>query len=231
MNKRQEQLLKSIIQEHVRSANPVGSKLLAEKYRLDVSPATVRNDMAQLEKEGLIYQPHTSAGRVPTEEGYRYYIKKYLTGEIKIAPKDKQFFDKVMDHFKKQNNVMVFKGLTRALAELSGLAALLAFGKNHVYYTGLANLFRQPEFMAMDLIYNVSDVVDHLDEVIGDIFDEINEVEIKVGEESYFDERCANILTKVNGTVLGLLGPMRMDYKRNLSLVNYSAQLLVNYNK
>ncbi len=231
MNQRQEKLLKNIIQEYIQSAIPVGSKLLAEKYKLQVSPATIRNDMAKLEKEGLIYQPHTSAGRVPTEMAYRYYINKYISADdIKISAKDKDFFSKVLSHFKRQTDELALKAITRTLAELSGLTALLAFEQHHIYYTGLSNLFRQPEFASAELIYNISEVIDHLDEVMDSVFGEIDEVEIKIGRESYFDTRCANILTKVNGMVLGLLGPMRMDYKRNLALVNYSAALLAKYN-
>ncbi len=88
MDNRKSRLLNSIIEEYIDSAEPVGSGLIVEKYNLNVSPATVRNEMMELEKEGFIYQPHTSAGRVPTEAGYKFYVgnskkKKDLNSAVK----------------------------------------------------------------------------------------------------------------------------------------------------
>lgn len=67
-------VLRAIVQDYADTYEPVGSKTLAERHNLGVSPATIRNDMAQLEEEGLIHQPHTSAGRVPTDKGYRAFV-------------------------------------------------------------------------------------------------------------------------------------------------------------
>ena len=71
---RQAQLLGYIVKEHIRTAAPVASRLLVDYYNLDVSPATVRNEMARLEELGYLSQPHTSAGRAPTESGFRYFV-------------------------------------------------------------------------------------------------------------------------------------------------------------
>lgn len=73
-NERREAVLRAIVEDYVATREPVGSKHLAEDHNLGVSPATVRNDMSALEEEGLIHQPHTSAGRVPTDKGYRYFV-------------------------------------------------------------------------------------------------------------------------------------------------------------
>src|SRR4030043_1192300 len=86
MNERQKKLLNLIINEHINPAEPVGSGILVEKTGLEVSPATVRNEMADLEKEGFIYQPHTSAGRVPTEKGYQFFVDNFVEKrEIKAS--------------------------------------------------------------------------------------------------------------------------------------------------
>ncbi|MFP4343355.1 MAG: heat-inducible transcriptional repressor HrcA [Anaerolineales bacterium] len=82
---RQEILLGLIVHEHVRTATPVASRTLVEQYNLDVSSATVRNEMARLEELGYLWQPHTSAGRVPTEEGYRYFVEQ-LMEEQALSP-------------------------------------------------------------------------------------------------------------------------------------------------
>src|SRR5690606_2537785 len=73
---RQIDVLRAIVQDYVRSREPVGSRNLVERYNLGVSPATIRNDMATLEEEGYIAQPHTSAGRIPTDKGYRAFVDR-----------------------------------------------------------------------------------------------------------------------------------------------------------
>jgi len=78
---RRQQLLQLIVDEYVTTAQPVGSSAIVDKYRLPFSPATVRNEMARLEEEGYISQPHTSAGRVPTDRGYRYYVETLMREE------------------------------------------------------------------------------------------------------------------------------------------------------
>src|SRR4051812_43842708 len=72
-------VLRAIVEDYVSTEEPVGSKALVERHGLGVSPATVRNDMAALEDEGYIMQPHTSAGRVPTDKGYRLFVDRLTT--------------------------------------------------------------------------------------------------------------------------------------------------------
>ncbi|MDQ4095349.1 MAG: heat-inducible transcriptional repressor HrcA [Actinomycetota bacterium] len=78
LDERKGSILRALISHYVRSGEPVGSKTLVEKFRLGVSPATVRNEMAALEDAGFIYQPHTSAGRIPTDAGYRYFVDSWV---------------------------------------------------------------------------------------------------------------------------------------------------------
>ncbi len=89
------QILRAVVSHHVRSGEPVGSKTLVEKFSLGVSPATVRNELAALEEAGLIYQPHTSAGRVPTDAGYRYFVDRW-SAHVKLPQREsrrvQQFF-------------------------------------------------------------------------------------------------------------------------------------------
>ena len=78
LTSRQKKILSLIIHEHIRSAEPVGSQLLVDRYRLDFSPATIRNEMADLEELGFLVQPHTSSGRIPTQQAYRYYVDEIM---------------------------------------------------------------------------------------------------------------------------------------------------------
>jgi heat-inducible transcriptional repressor len=83
LDDRKSAILRAIVSHYVRSGEPVGSKTLVDSYKLNVSPATVRNEMAALEEAGFIYQPHTSAGRVPTDTGYRFFVDAW-GGNVKL---------------------------------------------------------------------------------------------------------------------------------------------------
>lgn len=74
MNERKKKILQAIVQDYVTTAEPVGSRTIAKKFDLGISPATIRNEMSDMEELGLIEQPHTSAGRIPSDAGYRYYV-------------------------------------------------------------------------------------------------------------------------------------------------------------
>src|SRR3989338_11285598 len=94
MNKRQELILKTIIKEYIKTALPIGSEGLVDKYNLDISAATVRNEMAELEEAGFIAQPHTSAGRIPTEKAYNFYLENL--GEKKLNDVEKKSLEQAL---------------------------------------------------------------------------------------------------------------------------------------
>ena len=87
LNPRKAAILQAVVSHYVRSGEPVGSKTIVERFELGVSPATVRNEMAALEDAGLIYQPHTSAGRIPTDVGYRYFVDAWAR-DVKLPADD-----------------------------------------------------------------------------------------------------------------------------------------------
>ena len=89
LDERKATILRAIVSHYVSAGEPAGSKTLVEHYGLGVSPATVRNEMSALEAAGYIYQPHTSAGRVPTDAGYRYFVNAFAAG-AKLSPPDKR---------------------------------------------------------------------------------------------------------------------------------------------
>ncbi len=225
MNQRQAKLLKDIVENHIEQAQPVGSKLLAGRFQL--SSATIRNEMAELEKEGFIYQPHTSAGRVPTEKGYKYYLENFLDTD-KVLPKRISDF---LDRFRGEaEGELLVKRLAKALAKISKNAVIVGFGPWDVYYTGLSNLFAQPEFSEVDLVREFSQIVDHLDEVMADIFAQVEGLHIYVGSDNPFGSYCSLVINEFfarqDRGVIGILGPMRMDYQKNYSLLNYIRQLI-----
>ena len=225
---RQKQLFKNIVEEYISAAVPVGSKLVVKKYHPDVSSATVRNDMMELEEQGLITQPYTSAGRIPTEYGYRYYVDNYVDKKAELIKKEKDKMDEFIKNIKiiKNDYEKIIKQIAKVLAEESGLAVFIGFDKNDVYYTGLSNLFSQPEFQDVNLICNMSLVIDHLDVTMADIYDKITELEISIGRTNPFDQDCAVVMYKIKNILVGILGPMRMDYAKNVALINFIKSII-----
>lgn len=230
-HERRNALLSAIIKEHVLSGQTVASKAIVDKYHFSLSPATVRNEMVELENEGYIYQPHTSAGRIPTEKGWKFYIENFLK-DIELSNQEKSTLDHILKHQGLSYEVMI-KNVAKGLAELSRDAVFVGFSPDNFYYTGLSQLFRQPEFQRLDLVCHVTDIVDHFDEVIKNFFDDVagsTETKILVGTNNPFGKECSSIVSsypigKDKHGVFGVLGPMRMNYENNLALVKYVKQL------
>ncbi len=117
LTKRQQNILKAVIQSHIRTASPVSSKHIYEKYQIGVSPATIRNEMQHLEEMGYLYQPHTSSGRLPTEKGYKFYIE-HLMESKDLSPLEKK---RIMKEFsgEERNIEEIVKNTAAFLSELA----------------------------------------------------------------------------------------------------------------
>lgn len=220
MDQRKQIILNTIIQEYIKTGAPVGSGVLVDKYKLDISPATVRNEMAELEDEGLITQPYTSAGRVPTEKAYNLFIEKL--SEKKLKEDEIRIFEKIL----KNKDELSFKQAAKEMAKISNNAVFWAFHRHNLYYTGVSNLLAQPEFVQTNLIYDISVIIDRLDEIIDSIYNNIEyDARIFLGSKNPFGKFCGTILAKYksgeNTGIFGILGPIRMDYERNLTLVKF----------
>ncbi|HPI67118.1 MAG TPA: hypothetical protein PKZ16_01045 [bacterium] len=228
MHPRQKELFKNIIDEYIRTAEPVGSKLIVDKYKIDVSSATVRNDMMELEEAGYIFQPHISAGRVPTEYGYKKYVTEQIDLKSELSGKEKEQLIKDIQNFKDiKDSAQKIKNLAKILAEKSELGVFIGFGPGDSYYTGLANLFSQPEFNNVDLVCNFSAVIDHLDEVMKRVYEEVREeTVIKIGRDNNFSSDCSAVMIKIKNVLLGIIGPMRMNYQKNVELINFVKNIL-----
>lgn len=220
---RKKTILETIVKEYLQTAAPVSSGSLVDKYKLDVSTATVRNEMMELEEEGYIYQPHTSAGRVPTEAAYELFLPEWTK---------RNYIDELNDSEKNllealfKNEEAAYRQTAKAIAELSGGAVFWAFHKNDLYYTGLSNLFSQAEFSKVDMVCDASSVIDRLEEIIDDIFEDIDSgIQVLIGSKNPFGGFLSSVIVKYKkdkaSGIFGILGPMRMNYPRNLALVEF----------
>jgi transcriptional regulator of heat shock response len=223
MKNRQKQLLRELIAQYVKTAQPVASSLLVDKLGEPVSSATIRAEMAELEKDGFIIQPHTSAGRIPTEKGYCFFVDNFLeTKNLNVKERNK-ILKVVGENFTERETQ---KNLAKVLAEISGETVILAFEKNDIYYTGLTNLFSKPEFENKELVMDISSVIDHLDSVIFKIFDASEKVDIRIGSDCEFSGHCSSVVAKLNNfSLLAMIGPIRMDYQKNFELINFVSNI------
>jgi transcriptional regulator of heat shock response len=212
MDPRLQQLLRLVLQEYVASAEPVGSQYLVDRYTLEVSPATVRNWFAELDELGFLEQPHTSGGRIPTEAAFKQFVDEMLP---KPAPKRaRDRFEAVM----KAGDEHKLRAIAGELANLTGLASIVA-GEDETYFTGLSQLLAQPEFRNWEKAIHLTALLEHLDETLSGLkrvsFDEPI---VLLGEDCPFGPACGAIVAKgPNNTLIGVLGPVRMDYQQAMS--------------
>ncbi len=221
MDKRKIQLITRLVHQYISSAQPVGSISLVEKYHLPVSSATVRNELVELEEQGYIVQPHLSAGRVPTESGYRLYIQ-YMK-PVKVSGKQEQQLQTLWNEQSKDLETTLRK-MAKMLAELTGEVVFISFDKIRTYCTGMSNLYTKPEFNDKKLLSSISEVIDALDDIIEKSYSIIpDHPEILIGQKNYFSKECSTIIMRYDAKkgkgVLGIMGSMRMNYSRNMSLI------------
>ena len=232
---RKREILKAIVKHFVQTAEPVGSNTILVSYKFTVSPATIRNDMATLEKRGLVYQPHTSSGRVPTDKGYRLYIDEiadYKNAKIEA----KKELQKIV---KQYNTDKIREHIYDAVSLLSRATNNVSFAtlpdNNRTFFLGIANVLKQPEFVTNQI--QASQVVEVLenDDNFRNILDELKideTVKIYVGKENLIEkiQSCSLMVTKFekDGNIgyMGILGPTRMNYPYNRAMIEEIKDML-----
>ncbi|MBI4281420.1 hypothetical protein HY625_01225 [Candidatus Uhrbacteria bacterium] len=224
-------LLEAVITEHIKTAEPVGSKFLVGKYGIAVSPATVRNDMVTLEEEGYLTHPHTSAGRVPTAKGYRYYADHCISDKL-LTKKKRAVIEQRCAKAPEDDRQLV-KELAKVIAEVAHEAILVGFDRDDVYYTGLSYLLAQPEFSESDVAVTVSQVLDRLDETMRELIMVADtEYTVAIGEENPFGHDTSVVVVRYGkspDSFFGILGPTRMDYAENIALAKYAREIMIKY--
>ncbi|MFA6160754.1 MAG: hypothetical protein WC766_01095 [Patescibacteria group bacterium] len=225
MDERLGHILQLVVEKAVETGEPVGSQFLVDECGLDVSPATVRNYFAALEEGGYIMHPHTSSGRLPTEKGYREYVNTLMKSK-NLNKKEVGLLSEASKATKEDN--LRLKAMAKLAAELSENAVILGLGTSDSYYTGLTNLFSQSEFKDWNRIVSMSDVLDRLDDVLTKLRHvRFEEPTTLIGGECPFGSMCGSVVvTTPQGCLIGILGPMRMDYAQAISLMKKMQELL-----
>jgi heat-inducible transcriptional repressor len=229
MDPRKEHILKLVVEQYVDTAEPVGSKALA-RAGLSVSPATIRNDLAVLEEEGLVRQPHTSAGRVPTEQAYLYYLQRF--GKVKQPARAATEMRRVLTSSKDDQEAA--KAVAKSLANLCGEAVVAGLGAGWSYYTGLSNLFGKPEFTDLAHVASLSELVDRFDDIVCGLFRQVpDSPKVMIGAASPFGRQMGAVVVRFRTAsgrdgMLGIVGPMRMNYARNIALMEAAKDAIDN---
>lgn len=231
---RQFELLKVIVQEYIRTARAVSSGQIAQELSFEVSPATVRNDMAELEDQGYIHQPHTSAGRIPTEKGYQYYIQNFLKPK-ELGEKQKRTLQQAVRTDMSAQEQKLYNVL-QAIADLSNEAVFFSTEGDRPQLLGMSRIFRQPEFMEnRDLTVRVSEAFDRMDDMMQE-FEKVaeNERQVLIGSDNPLEPDCAVIVTTISipgqpRRMVGIFGPMRMDYDRNVGILDTIDEIMNEY--
>ncbi len=239
ITERQRQILCQIIEEYAETASPVGSVTMAKLF--GVSPATIRAEMAKLEALGLIAQPHTSAGRIPTDAGYRFYVNNLGTGEDQSVDYERGGVGKhSLERGTHALEVRVtsqsradaaIKGAVDALVELTGNLGLATIG-GQLYLAGISQLFTQPEFMDTRRVQAVAKLLDNLEPWLREAAPG-EALNIFIGQENPIgrNSEVSLIISKFRSpfsdkSYIGVLGPTRQNYAKVMGLVKHAGMML-----
>lgn len=231
MTERQAQILAAIIEQYAEIAAPVGSVILAKLF--GVSSATIRSEMAKLEELGLIKQPHTSAGRVPTDQGYRLYVNRLNEAQADMPPQTdrsaKAIEARVQTHGNRADRAI--RSAVDSLVDLTQNLGLATIG-DELYLSGMGNLFSQPEFLQGDHVQAVARLLDNLEPWLREAAP--NEpLNVFIGSENPIGKTSGATLIVSrfrspysDSSYIGVLGPTRQSYGRVMRLVRHAGAML-----
>lgn len=240
---RQRKILFQIIEDYAETASPVGSVTLAKLF--GVSSATVRAEMARLEDLGLIAQPHTSAGRIPTDAGYRFYVNRLENNlENEDYMEERGAKTEVVERRYGRGIYALDRRITSqsqaeaaireavdTLVELTGNLGLATIGKQ-LYLSGLGRLFTQPEFLDSRRVQAVAKLLDNLEPWLREARPG-EALNIFIGQENPIGKssEVSLIISKFSSpfsdrSYIGVLGPTRQNYSKVMTLVKYAGEML-----
>ena len=228
ITKRQEDILEKLIEEYVKTAEPVSSGALARKHNFGVKPAMLRIEMEKLEKAGYLSQPFVSAGRIPTDKAYRFFVNNLLMrkeqeiGRKKSTERIKQFTGA------KEDRPKATQELTRIISKLtSSLVLSYLPGENLFFKEGWSQIIKEPEFEDSHVFECFAKMVDSWEKDIIPEMDFSGEVKIFIGKENPsqksqdFSTIAGNLsLSDKERGVMAIFGPKRMAYDRNIDIIN-----------
>lgn len=233
LSARQTQILKTLIDEYINTASPVGSLALEKKYNLGISPATIRNEMVQLTQNGYLKQPHTSAGRVPTANAMKFYINQLMEEKQMGLADEVKAKEDVWDSRDDFSELM--ESATKALSHKTNALSVAATKDGEVWTHGYSQLFNSPEFFNYQVCQSLFSALEHekrLMDLFFNRFTGINPIEVLFGEELGWDffEPIGIVASRFkvgdHEGAIGIIGPFRLNYPTVIPTVRYFGNLV-----
>ncbi len=231
---RKDRILGITIEHYIETISPVSSAFIANETSLDLSPATIRNIFGELEDEGYLTHPHTSAGRIPTEKGYRYYVD-HLMLDIQFLEEEKR---RVKSEYKKQSLELedLLEQTSRVISEMTHYTSIISVDGwgNKIFCQGTSFLAGYPDYQDLKKIRNILAALDEKERLLEIINRNLHhKIDILIGEEiadSQMDS-CSLVVSQYRTKKgpsgrIAILGPTRMHYDRVVSALEYFSQLM-----
>lgn len=232
MSERSAKILYALVKQYISNAHPVSSVHLSEKISMSISAATIRKVLSKLEEDGYIYQPHTSAGRIPTDKGYRFYVDRMSTKSLSSS-KRRQIQEKFSELYNTyQNQSRTAARLLSQLVHAVAITSLLQ--SSDVQEAGMDELLNEDNEDNMDAAREVAALLKNIDDHIHYLADNVHDdVAIYIGAENpVFSAKHTSLLVKTfeqsdgSQAILIITGPKRMAYQRNISLIESVAEAI-----
>ena len=234
LSDRRQRVLAALIEEYVARALPVGSRTIAEHYDLGVSSATVRNDLSALEEEGYISQPHTSAGRVPTDHGYRAFVDELVeSGALDEDEKATETIETLKQSASELDDLL--ERTSKALSQFTDcLSVVTPPDLTHPRRLGILSLMRQPEFTYTEALLPVMQVLED-DTVLLHVLDSTasdDNPQVRIGKENESEQLSGVSVVAcrygigADGGIVAIIGPTRMNYTKALTAVRIASRTL-----
>ena len=235
---RKSEILRITIDQYIQTVTPVSSARIAKKCALDLSSATIRNILAELEQEGYLTHPHTSAGRIPTQIGYRYYVDHFIN-EIQLLEEEK---DRIKAEYKQETLEleMLLETTSKVLSDMTRYTSIVSVDgwDNKLFCSGTSFIMGYPDYHDIETdIKKIKNILAALDEkeMLLEVINRrlANKIDILIGQEIDCSEidGCSLVVSKYqskSGTSgrIALLGPTRMDYNRAVSTLDYLSNFM-----
>jgi transcriptional regulator of heat shock response len=220
ISERQAQIIKNLVKEYIKTAEPVSSKFLAEKYDFGICPSAIRIEFQYLIKEGYLEQPHTSAGRIPTDKAYRYFVDTLKERkEEKVEVELEKILKGMSDKFKMASEI------TKFMADnSSSFVNLHFFREGFDLKEGLDEIFKEPEAKDESFVSSLVSFMENFEKNIEKLHD--SKSMVFIGKENPIPRTkditliCSECNLPGQKAFITILGPKRMDYEKNIRLIN-----------
>lgn len=230
-------ILKALIKEYIRTGEPVASEILNSKYHIGVSSATIRNDFVMLTKEGYLYKPYISSGRIPTDKAWKFFVNSIFEEDNSLELWEQKIKNQLLkakfrleNH--NRNSIKEIKKLLDVISEEShAFCFCYLFQEDEIIKQGFKYMFAEmmeEELLTCRFFQQIAESLERLDEKLKNIKIEENPL-VLIGKENPFvkSDQFSSLLSIVSEpkAILGILGSKRMPYKKNIAILRAISNL------